>query len=432
MSKSKKSDQSHLIDVAKVFHEKGAGEHALGEGLNVDLGPLGHGQWFGFVTILGKKKRQSLGSTKYFNSDEAREELIKRRRMAIRGEDIEAHKIAQKIKAEGSTTFGMVAEPFMAAKVPQLKNEQHQKKYLSSVRTYGKPLWDMPVEQITPQDVHAALVKLWSRAPVMAAEVRGRFEAIFDHAVWLKKRPPGTNPAAWRGNLKHSGLKPPPKSGTTRGSHKSIAPADMPAFMVKLAAYDRQSARALELTILTALRTQEVIKMQRSWFDLDAALLTIPKEIMKMDHNLDHVVPLSPRAVELVREQIAAVEAERGECDYIWPGQHRQERDHMCEWSMLRFLQRDVGATATVHGFRASFETWALNATQDNGVSPLYGVQAVDFCLAHLSKGDEVRRAYMRDTMTAQRRIIMNDWANYVLTPPAAEGSNVTPLRRAS
>ena len=64
---------------------------------------------------------------------------------------------------------------------------------------------------------------------------------------------------------------------------------------------DSVSARALELTILTATRTSETIGATWAEIDLDSATWCIPGERMKS--KKPHRVPLSERAVELLRSQ---------------------------------------------------------------------------------------------------------------------------------
>lgn len=58
----------------------------------------------------------------------------------------------------------------------------------------------------------------------------------------------------------------------------------------------------------------------------------------------------------------------------------------------------------TVHGLRASFGAWAMS----EGV-PL---EMSDRCLQH-SVGSAVSRAYHRDDVLDQRRVILDDWASY-------------------
>ena len=57
----------------------------------------------------------------------------------------------------------------------------------------------------------------------------------------------------------------------------------------------------------------------------------------------------------------------------------------------------------TTHGFRSSFKTWALEATN-------FPTQAVEFALAHETK-NTVERAYIRgNRMLDKRREVMKAW----------------------
>ena len=114
----------------------------------------------------------------------------------------------------------------------------------------------------------------------------------------------GRNPAAWRGHLDATLPKP---GKLTRGHHAALAYTDMPAFMADLRARPALAALALELAILTATRTSEVLNAEWSEFDLDAGLWTIPAERMKA--RKEHRVALSKRALAIVKE-LSAREAQ--------------------------------------------------------------------------------------------------------------------------
>jgi integrase len=103
----------------------------------------------------------------------------------------------------------------------------------------------------------------------------------------------GENPAAWRGHLDQ--LLPARAKVRRVKHHPALFYGELPAFMQELRAKDGISARALELTILTASRTNEVLGARFDEFDLDARLWTVPAERMK--GGREHRVPLSPRAV---------------------------------------------------------------------------------------------------------------------------------------
>ena len=74
----------------------------------------------------------------------------------------------------------------------------------------------------------------------------------------------------------------------------------------------------------------------------------------------------------------------------------------------LTKILRDIGLAdrATIHGFRASFRTWALEETD----TPWAVREAA---LAH-SLGDSVQQAYIRGDAYQKRRTLMNQWAQYL------------------
>jgi integrase len=60
-----------------------------------------------------------------------------------------------------------------------------------------------------------------------------------------------------------------PKRGRLRGHHKAMSYQDMPTFTHRLSTVADQSARAIEITVLTVARTHEIQNMRWSQLDLD-------------------------------------------------------------------------------------------------------------------------------------------------------------------
>ena len=86
----------------------------------------------------------------------------------------------------------------------------------------------------------------------------------------------------------------------------------------RLRARDAIAARALEFLILTNVRTDAVLKATWDQFDLDQALWTVPLANLKdRKHRKEAFrVPLSPSAVEIVREMERARVSR-----FVFPGQ---------------------------------------------------------------------------------------------------------------
>jgi integrase len=138
------------------------------------------------------------------------------------------------------------------------------------------------------------LEPIWKLKPKTASRLHGRLR-VCEWAAARRFRS-GDNPARWRGHLDK--LLPPPGKVRAVKHHASMAYADLPQFMRELRAQQDSSTRALELTILTALRTSEVINARWSEIDFGAKLWTIPAERMKAGR--EHRVPLSKRAIEIL------------------------------------------------------------------------------------------------------------------------------------
>jgi integrase len=71
-------------------------------------------------------------------------------------------------------------------------------------------------------------------------------------------------------------------------------------FIAKLLKREASSALALELCILTAARSGEILGMRWSEIDPDKKVWTVPANRMKAGR--EHRVPLSPRALVILRQ----------------------------------------------------------------------------------------------------------------------------------
>ena len=85
-------------------------------------------------------------------------------------------------------------------------------------------------------------------------------------------------------------------------------------------------------------------------------------------------------------------------------------------------LRRLEFVDLTVHGFRATFKTWASERTP-------FQNEIAEAALAHII-GDKVEQAYRRGDLFEKRRRLMQQWAIFCTSAPVQKSqSNVTPLR---
>jgi len=257
-------------------------------------------------------------------------------------------------------------------------------------------LGKLDVEAVDTEAVLKVLEPIWSVIPETASRIRGRIETVLDFAGRN-----GSNPARWKGHLEHK-LKKRNKARTVE--HLPALPySEMGGFMAELRAVDSIPARALELTILCATRTNETMGAQWGEFGLDEARLwVIPAARTKRDK--EHRVPLSDAAVAVLKAMAAVRQDDR-----VFP----------VGIESMRHCLQGLRPDTTVHGFRATFRSWAGGCT-------MHPRDVCEMALGH-SVGSAVEAAYQRDALVAKRRTLMNDWAEFCASD---RSENVTPLRR--
>jgi integrase len=87
---------------------------------------------------------------------------------------------------------------------------------------------------------------------------------------------------------------------------------------------------------------------------------------------------------------------------------------------MLRRVLSAMGHDGlTVHGFRATFRTWADDCTN-------YPDNVKEMALAH-AVGNETKKAYARSDLLEKRRRLMDAWADYCAG--VAITADVIPMR---
>jgi integrase len=375
------------------------GTHGDGNNLYLVVKESGSRAYLLRYQWCGRPQKMGLGSTQAVSLKEARDKAIDANRLLDKGINPRDARDEERY-AKDSVLFFEFAEELRLEKQQGFKNNAHKAKWKRTVHVHAKPLHKKRVDLITTDDVLDVLKPIWLKTPVAAKDVRQQLETIFA-AAKARNRRSAENPALWKGHLEHL-LPKTQRKGKVRGPHKSMPYEELSAFMAELATKDCIGARMLETCILTCARTNEIINMKWSQIDLERETWTLPAELMKMDR--DHVVPLSRPVVTFLRN---AYEMRYG--DYVFPGRSRGEP--MSNMTMLELLA-DMGRDVTVHGFRATFRTWADEETE-------FSNQAVEFCLAHVPGGDEAEKAYRRRSMFAKRKQIMDGWASFATRTPA-------------
>ena len=170
---------------------------------------------------------------------------------------------------------------------------------------------------------------------------------------------------------------------------------------------------ALKLTPLVFVRPGELRTSEWVEIDLDAAEWRIPARKMKM--KIDHIVPLSIQAVELLRGVLPIT----GHGQFVFPSLRTGERP-MSE-NTINAALRSMGYSKdvhTAHGFRAMARTIMDEVMGER-------VDLIEHQLAHMVK-DPNGRAYNRTAHLPARRLMMQAWADYL--DKLRNGAEVIPL----
>jgi integrase len=249
------------------------------------------------------------------------------------------------------------------------------------------------VQSIDTSLVVTALRAIWHAKPETASRLRGRIERILDYARVSEYRK-GENPARWKGHLDKL-LQPRTKLQKVR-HHPALPYREIGSFMQALQEREGVAAAALQFTILTAARTNEVIGARFDEVDFAAKEWVIPGQRMKS--GKPHRVPLSPPALHIIETM-----KEVSSGPHIFARASRETA--ISNMAMLQLLKRIGRSDLTVHGFRSSFRDWVAEQTP----FPSFVAEAA---LAHAIAG-KVEAAYRRGELMQKRRKLMEAWASY-------------------
>lgn len=205
---------------------------------------------------------------------------------------------------------------------------------------------------------------------------------------------------------------------TTKARHYPALPfSRFPEFLERLAAYrGRLITRiAVELSLLTFVRSSELRFARWDEFDLDKSLWRIPakREEIKgvryshrgMKMKEEHIVPLSRQALTLL-ERLKQLS---GDNERLFPGDHDPKKV-MSENTVnnaLRAMGYDTKTEVCGHGFR----TMACSSLIESG---LWSKDAVERQMSHQERSS-VRAAYIHKAEhLGERRLMLQWWADYL------------------
>jgi integrase len=411
--------RDHLSD-AKIRRAKpGARPHKLydGGGLFLLLHPNGSRYWRLKYRVAGKEKLFAIGVYPEVSLADARAKAINARRVIREGGDPVAERRRQRAN-DSAPTFKAMAQEWIASRENKWSPTYREAVQSALAANLYPQIGGLPVRSITVPVLREALLLMERRGTLAALrKVRMWASMVFRYAIATGRAE--SDPAA-------------PLRGTFK-AHKSrnfaalTKPQEFGQLVARIRSYDGSPVTrcALLLMAYTFPRTGELRSAEWTEFDLDGAMWRIPAERMKMREV--HLVPLSRQTMEVLSE----LKPLTGNSRWVFPNERKPQRP-MSENTILYALYRmGYHSRATGHGFRSSAST-LLN---ELGFDP----DVIERQLAHRER-NKVRAAYHRTEYLAERRELMQRWADYADALAARDSSedkkartqNTYDIRRAS
>jgi integrase len=380
-----------------------------GGGLQLWVTPDGAKRWRLAYRFAGGQKLLAIGVYPAIGLKDARNARERARRLLSDGTDPSEAKKLAKIERVSAT------ENSFAAVATELIDKKRREGKAGV--TVGKAEWllsfalpvigSRPIKEIAAPDILAVLRKVESRGKLETAKrLRATIGQVFRYAV-ATGRADNDPTAALAGAI----AAPVSKHRAAIVTSKAFG-----GLLRAIASYEGspETVVALELLALTFVRPGELRSAEWSEFDLDGALWSIPGEKMKM--RRPHRVPLSPRALAILRDLHSVTGAGR----FLFPSVRSVKRC-MSENTINAALRR-LGFKQdemTAHGFRSA----ASSILNESG---LWNADAIERQLAHVD-ADSVRRAYARADFWDERVRMMTWWADKC--EELRTGGVVVPLR---
>lgn len=386
------------------------------EGLYLFVTKAGHRSWRLKYRFAGKERRLVFGSYPEVSLKDARERKLEARRLLSEGRDpgIEAKKAAIGRNMAAANTYEVVARNWFALQEDRW-TPVHARDVITSLENEVFPwLGSLPIAEIDEPLVLTVLRKIEKRGAIETAHrVRQRMSAVFVHGI--AEGVATRDPAAVVGKA----LKPVPRSKkrpailSVEGLQDMIRKTEVePASPLTKLASRFVALTAQRLGAARSMTWQELEGIDwNSQDECPSALWRIPAAHMKLttdlknDEDFDHLVPLAPEAVAVLR----ATWRLTGRGPLVFPS-NRSARIPMSENTLSYFYNRcGYQGRHVPHGWRASFSTIMNEWAERNGTAGDRHI--IDLMLAHVPEGiSGTEGAYNRAAFLDRRRELAVEW----------------------
>lgn len=346
--------------------------------------------------INGRQETLTIGRYGQMKLAEAREALIKAKKVIAAGKSPARQKAREKAKAHAEDTFGEWAELWLKKhKMADSTRDMRKSVYERDLKvTFGR----LKLSEINHDDLRKLCDKIVDRgAPATAIQAREIVQAVFRYAMERGHR--YENPAD---------LVRPSAIAKFQSRDRALSPSEIKTayeYLEKVACAPTIRL-ACKLLLLTMVRKSELTDATWDEISFEDALWTIPGARMKRRNP--HLVFLSRQALDM----FVALRTCAGGSRYVLPG--RYDTDQPMSSATLNRALTVVYETAQKDGkVLDKFGPHDLRRTASTLLHEAgYNTDWIEKCLAHEQKG--VRAVYNKAEYAEQRRTMIQEWADII------------------
>ena len=382
---------------AKPLIEGKARRMPDGSGLRLYISTKGTKSWQFKYRLGGKEHLYTIGIYPQITLASAREQHAKAYELVQQGKHPLAQKKADKLETslEAEDTFKAIASAWIKTKEASCSPYYCRQIKTAMANDVYSAVGSLPIRSVKPAHILALLKKVEARgAPVVAINIKQWCSAVFCYAV-ANLRADYDPTAVLKGVISRPKIK----------HNVALEPAEITELLKQMKQYGpyRTTTIAIELLLLTFVRTVELRKATWNEFNFEKNEWRIPAERMKM--KIAHVVPLSIQAIAFLKE----LQGITGASPHLFPN-NRRPNDYMTPTTINQALKRiGFSGTGTIgfsaHGFRGTAATILYEKN--------YRTEVIEKQLAHAER-NKTKASYNQAQYLQERVKMMQDWADCI------------------
>ena len=377
-----------------------------GNGMHLLITTSGSKYWRFQYRFAGKQKILALGVYPEVSLSEARRRRDEARQLVANHVDPSEKRKAEKIESKGLLTFEQVAREWHTSN--RTWSDSHRTTVLNSLVTHLFPvIGKRYLSDLKTRDLLVPLKKAEASGHnELASRLQQRITAVMRYAVHnaLIELNPANDLAG--------------AVVSAKSVHRpALSLERLPELMNRLEAYKGRGITqiAVQLTLLTFVRSSELRFARWAEVDLKNSLWTIPGKRQPMEGvkysargakmKTPHLVPLSTQAKALM-EELHTISGNKELMFIGFTGDDKPISENTVN-KALRTMGYDTKVEVCGHGFR----TMACSALIESG---LWSRDAVERQMSHQER-NSVRAAYIHKAEhLEERRLMLQWWADYL------------------